>query len=137
VAIAHVLDVADPVVGQADARAFEGGQHAAAAVVADDHDVLHLEHLDGELDGRQRVEVGVHDDVGDVAVHEHLARLQAGDLVGGHAAVGAAYPHELGRLLLREAGEEAGALVRSICAAQARLWAKRSLERGGHGRIFT
>src|SRR5206468_2320784 len=55
--------------------------------------------------------VGVHHDVRDVAMYEHLARLQARDLVGGHAAVGTADPHVLGRLLLREAGEEARPLA--------------------------
>ncbi|MCY1539244.1 hypothetical protein D9M68_748220 [compost metagenome] len=108
VAVAHVLDVADPVVGQADALAAERSLHAGAAVVADHHDVLDLQVLDRELDRRERVEVGVHHDVGDVAVHEHFTRLQAGDLVGGHAAVGTADPHVARRLLLDKAGEEAG-----------------------------
>src|SRR5690606_29585727 len=42
VAVAHVLDVADPVVGQADALAVQRGEHAAAAVVAHHHDVADL-----------------------------------------------------------------------------------------------
>ena len=50
----------------------------------------------------------MHDDVGHVAVHEDLAGVEPGDLVGRHAAVSAADPHVLGRLLLRQAGEEAG-----------------------------
>ena len=90
-----VADMAQPVVGQADARAGQAGVHAAAAVVADHEDVLDLEQVDRELDHRQAVEVGVHDHVGDVAVHEHLARRQAEDLVGGHARVGAADPQVL------------------------------------------
>jgi hypothetical protein len=65
---------------------------AAAAVVAADDDVLDLEHLDGELHHREAVEVAVHHDVGDVAVHEELARLQPHDLVRGHAAVRASHP---------------------------------------------
>ena len=36
---AYVLHVAQPVVGEAHAFAAQGGAHAAAAVVADDHDV--------------------------------------------------------------------------------------------------
>ena len=48
------------------------------------------------------------DDVGDVAVDEHLARREPDDLVRRHAAVGAADPEVLGRLALRELGEEGG-----------------------------
>ena len=75
--------------------------HAAAAVVAADDDVLDLQHVDGVLQHRQAVQVGVHDDVGDVAVDEQLARQQADDLVGRHAAVGAADPQVARRLLAR------------------------------------
>ncbi len=112
VAVAHVLDVADPVVGQcrcARPRAPPGRRRSRSGPTT--MMCSHLEPLDRELDRRQRVEVGVHDDVRHVAMHEHLARLQPGDLVGGHAAVGAADPHVLGRLLLHQAGEEAGAIA--------------------------
>ena len=74
-------------------------------MAADDH-VLHAEDVDRVLEHREAVEVGVHDDVRDVAVHEHLARREADDLVRRHAAVGAADPEVLGRLLLGELGEE-------------------------------
>ena len=84
--------MAYPVVGQADAGAFERRLDATAAVMADHHDVLDLQPLDRELDRRQRVQVGVDDDVGDVAVHEHLTRIEPGDLVGRHPAVGTADP---------------------------------------------
>src|SRR5690606_34718841 len=40
VSVGHVLDVPDPVVGQAHPLAVERGEHAAAAVVADHQDVL-------------------------------------------------------------------------------------------------
>jgi hypothetical protein len=105
VLLRHVLHVAQPVVGQADAVIGHGRVHAAAAVVAAENDVAHLEDVDGELDHRQAVEVGVHHHVGDVAVDEHLARRQAGDLVGRHARVRAADPQVLGRLLVGKAGE--------------------------------
>ena len=69
----------------------------------------HLQHVDRVLQHRQAVEVGVHDDVGDVAVDEQLAGQQADDLVGRHAAVGAADPQVLRRLLRRQPLEELGA----------------------------
>ena len=85
------------------ARALECRLDAAAAVVAADDDVLHAQDVDGVLEHREAVEVGVHDDVGDVAVDEHLAGREADDLVGRHAAVRAADPEVLGRLLVGEA----------------------------------
>ena len=66
------------------------------------------QHLDRVLQHRQAVEVGVHDDVGDVAVHEDLAGVGAGDLVRRHPAVGAADPEVARRLLGREPPEEPG-----------------------------
>ncbi len=102
----HVLHVPQPVVDQAVRLALHRRPHAAAAVMpADDH-VLDLQHVDRELQHRQAVEVGVHDHVGDVAVHEQLARIEADDLVRRDAAVGAADPQELRGLLFLEPGEE-------------------------------
>jgi hypothetical protein len=98
----HVLHVAQPEVGESDALVVERGVHTAAAVMADDHDVLDLEHIDGELDHREAVEVGVHHDVGDIAMDEDLARQQADDLVGRHARIGAADPQVFRRLQVRQ-----------------------------------
>ena len=105
---ADVLDVAQPVVGEADAALEEGGGDAGAAVVADDEDVFDAEDIDAELEAGEAVEVGVDDDVGDVAVDEEFAGAEIDDLIGGHAGVGAADPEELRGLLLGEAGEEFG-----------------------------
>ncbi len=97
----HILHVAQPVVAQSDAGAVQRGAHAVAAVVAADDDVAHLEDVDRELHDRQAIQVGVHDEVGDVPVDEQFAGQETDDLVRGHAAVGAADPQILGRLLLR------------------------------------
>ena len=107
VPVANVLHVTDPVVGQADPTVFEGRDDAAALRMADDDDVAHLQHVGSELDHRQAVEVGMGDDVGDVAMHEELARLEVDELVGWHAAVGAADPQVARRLLGQQACEEA------------------------------
>src|SRR6185369_8808464 len=106
VSVTNVLDVADPVVREADAAVLERRSDAAAPRMADDDDVMHLEDVDRELDDREAVEVGVNDDVGDVAMNEELTRREVDELVGGNAAVGAADPEVLRRLLLQEAGEE-------------------------------
>ncbi len=105
--VAHVLHMAQPVVDDAHARVVQRGRNAAALGVADDDDVAHLQRIDRVLDHRQRVQVGVGDDVGHVAMHEHVARQQADELVGRHAAVGTADPQVLRRLLREQAREEA------------------------------
>jgi hypothetical protein len=68
---------------------------AAATVMSAHDDMADLEHLDGELDHRQAIQIRVHDDVGDVAMHEQFPRQQVDDFIRGHAAVGAAYPQIL------------------------------------------
>ena len=76
--------------------------------MADHHDVLDLEHFDGVLQHGKAVEIGMHDNVGDIAVNEHLTREQAHDLVRRYTAVGTADPEVLRVLLRRELFKEAG-----------------------------
>ena len=73
VAHAYVLNMAQPVVGQSDTGTQQSCTHPCAAIVPHHHDVLHLEMLDCELDGGQGVQVGVHHQIGHIAVHEDLA----------------------------------------------------------------
>ena len=122
----HVLDMPQPVVDEADALVLQRRGDAAAAVVPADDDVLDLQHLDRELDHRQAVEIRVDNDVGDVAVNEELARQEPDDLVGRHAAVGAADPEVLGDLLARSCSKNSGFLLR-MRSDQARLFSKRDV----------
>ena len=108
--LADVLDVAEPVVTQADPILREGDPNAAASVVADDHDVLHFEDIDGKLDDGKAVEIGVNDEVGDVPVDEEFSREEVDDFVRGDAAVGTADPEVLGGQLLGESREKGGVL---------------------------
>jgi hypothetical protein len=87
-----VADVTQPVVDQAQALRLHRRSHPAAAIVAAHDHVLHLEHVDRVLQDRQAVDVGVLDQVGDVAVHEQLAGRAADDVVGRQPAVGAPDP---------------------------------------------
>src|SRR5262249_20450183 len=107
VLLGHVLHVPQPVVDQSQRGLLPHHLDPAAAVVAADDHVLDLQHVDGVLEHRQAVQVRVDDDVGDVAVNEELARQEAHDLVGRHAAVGAPDPEEARRLLPRETVEKA------------------------------
>ena len=104
------VDLADgvqPVVDEAAPLAVDGRRHAAAPVMSDHQDVLHLEHVHGELKHREVVGVLGWRQVRDVAMDKQLARVEVDDLVGGHAAVRAADPQVFGRLLALEALEEA------------------------------
>ena len=71
-------------------------------------DMFDLEVLDGVLDHTQRVQVARVQDVGDVAVDEDIARLEAEDGGFGDAGVGATDPEDLGGLAFCERGEERG-----------------------------
>lgn len=101
-----VADVAQPGVHEAKVLGRHGGLDTAAAVVAADNNVLNLEVLDGILDDAHNVEVRVAHQVGNVTVHKGVAGLQARDLLGGDAGVGASDPEILGVLAGRELLEE-------------------------------
>lgn len=105
--------MAQPVVDQAMFVIVHGCFNATTTVVSANHDVLYLEHLNGILNDRKAVQVGMDHNVGNVAVYEDLARRQVDDLIGRHAAVGTAYPEVFGGLLLGKAAEEAGILFTS------------------------
>ena len=69
-------------------------------------DVLDLQVHDGVGDDAEGVEVARVQDVGDVAVDEDVAGLEAEDGGFGDAGVGAADPEDLGVLAVGEGGEE-------------------------------
>ena len=68
--------------------------------MAADDDVLDLQHLDGKLKHRQKVQIGAMDEIGDIAVYEDFARLQSGDDIGRNATVRTSDP-EIFRTLHR------------------------------------
>src|SRR5687768_11109105 len=101
-----VADVAQPVVDQAEGLRLERGADAAAPVVAADDDVADAQDLEAVLEDAEAVHVRVDDDVRHVAVDEHLPRLPADDAVRRQAAVRAADPQDLRRLLVAQPVEE-------------------------------
>ncbi len=110
VAVAAVerADAGEPVVDHAMAEIFDRRADAAATVVAANDDVADFEDVHGVLDHGEDVEIGLGDDVGDVAVDEDLTGREAGDLVGGHPAVRATDPEVFGVLLFGELAEKRG-----------------------------
>ena len=87
VTIGRVLDMPEPIVDQAQGGSPIGGHHTPTAVMPAHDRVLDAEHLDGVLQDREAIEIGVHDEVGDIAVDEDLARGQTDDLIRRHAAI--------------------------------------------------
>nr|GFD57614.1 hypothetical protein [Tanacetum cinerariifolium] len=79
----HVADVSQPGVQQPKILRCHGGLDAATAVVSAHHDVLDLEVAHSVVDNRHDVQIDVVDEVGDVAMDEHLARVDAGEGFGG------------------------------------------------------
>jgi len=76
--------------------------------MAAQHDMLDAHVRDGVLDHRGGGEVARVQDVGDVAVDEDVAGLEARDGGFGDAGVGAAEPEDFGGLAFGEGGEEGG-----------------------------
>lgn len=107
---ADVIDILEPGMGEADGMAVEDGADAGTAVVTADDDVADFEDVDGEMEGGKAVEVAGGHDVGDVAVDEHFARKEAGDLIRRDSAIAAADP-EVGRSLLAGEFFEEGGVV--------------------------
>ena len=103
-------------------RAAGRHPHAPASVVPHHQDVLHLQHVDGELQHGEVVGVLRRREIGDAAVHEKLARIEADDLVGRNPALGAANPQIFRCLLTFELLEEAG-VAKTFRSAQTRLFA--------------
>lgn len=95
----HVLHVTQPVVDQAKAKILHRRIDAATAVVAADDHVADFQYIDGKLQDRQTIKVGVDDYVGDVAMDEQVPGRKADELRRGHAAVGTANPKMARRLL--------------------------------------
>ena len=85
-----VADVSEPRVQQTHVLWCHGGLDTTTAVVAANDNVLNFEVADRVVYDGHDVEVDVVDEVGNVAVDEHLAGLETGDGFGGDARVGAA-----------------------------------------------
>ena len=74
---ADVLDVAQPVVDEAEAAIGQRGRDTTTAIVADHEDVLDLQEVDREMEHREAIQIGVDDDVGDVAMDEDFTGDEA------------------------------------------------------------
>lgn len=90
----QILDVPQPVIDHSKLLLGQRGSDTSAAVMSADDNVANLENVDGVLEDRQQVHIGVGDDIGDVAVDENLAGIQVDDLVCRNTRIRAAYIFE-------------------------------------------
>jgi hypothetical protein len=104
--VMDVLDMPEPVVDEAETPIGEGGGDAGAAVMANHKDVAHFQIVHGELEDRKAAQVGMDDDVGDVAMDENFPRDESENFIGRDAAVGTANPQIFRMLGAGEAMEE-------------------------------
>src|SRR5437879_6576283 len=84
----------------------KSGKHAAAVVMTADDYVFYAENLDGKLNDRQAIHVGVIDKVGDISMDKYLAGLEIDNGIRRNAAVRAADPQVFGGLLIGEIGKK-------------------------------
>ena len=76
--------------------------------MAADDDMLDFQMHDGIADDAERVQVAPVQNIGDIAVHEDIAGLEAQERGFRDAGVGAADPEDLGGLAFCAGGEEGG-----------------------------
>jgi hypothetical protein len=62
--------------------------------VATNNDVLNLQNVNGILNNRKAVEIGMNNEVSNIAVNKQFARFKTGQTFGGDAAVGTSNPEE-------------------------------------------
>ena len=84
---ANAAHVPQPVVNEAELVAPLSRPDASAIIMTANNDVPDFQHVNRELDHGHAIEVGMLDDIGYIAVNEHLSRQQAHDLIRRHAAV--------------------------------------------------
>tara|TARA_R110001592_G_scaffold155960_1_gene386088 strand:+ start:75 stop:611 length:537 start_codon:yes stop_codon:yes gene_type:complete len=102
-AIPHILYMPQPVTDQAKSLIAQSSSDAATAIMTNHKNMLDLQHLYGELQNGQAVEIRVYHYVGYIPVHKKLAGRHINNLVGWHSAIGTANPQIFRRLLIRQA----------------------------------
>ena len=93
------LNELQPTIYQAERFSIQHGLDAPAAIMTAQDDMAHLQHLYGELHHAHQVDVLAPNHIGNVSVHEHIARIGVGDLRGRHPGIGASNPEKV-RLLM-------------------------------------
>ena len=101
-----ILNMPQPVVRKADTSSVSCSAYAGTSVVTNHHDVFNFKVFHCKLDRRKCIQIRGHNQIRDVSVHEYFARVEAGYLVCGHAAIRASNPHVFRALLTCQSGKE-------------------------------
>ncbi len=102
-----VLDACQPPIDQPVVMSVHGGVDSPTPIVTTHDDMFDAEHFDGVLEHRHEVHVGGNHEIGNVSVHEEIARLRTGYLIGVDSTVGASDEQEFRLLTGRQAIEKA------------------------------
>jgi hypothetical protein len=84
---ADVVDVAQPIINQAQFATLECSLNSPATIVTAHNDVLHFEDFDGVLNNRQAIKVRMHHNIGHITVYKKFSRKQTDDFIGRHTTV--------------------------------------------------
>ena len=105
-----IIDMTQPVVHKSDTFLTQGCHDTTASIMTAHDDVLYLQHIDGKLDDRKGVEVGMDNNIGNIAMDKDFSWSQPHKFLGGNPAVRASNPEILWLLLNREFFKKAGVL---------------------------
>jgi len=82
-----ISDASEPRIQDAHISVAERSLDTAAIIVSTDNDMLDVQMDDGIFNDGHDIEVGVGNEVGDIAMHENFASIESHDLVSGHTTV--------------------------------------------------
>lgn len=91
----HVRDRLQPMVDKSSPLVVYRSANTTASIMPTDDYVPDFKYLNGILQNGQEIDVPRWSKVGDIPMHEQLARIQADNLVGWHAAIRAPDPEML------------------------------------------
>jgi len=80
---------------------YNSGPDTTATIMSTDNNMFALDQFYPVLNDWQAIQIVIHHNIGDIAIHKAFARWQLDYLIGRHAVFGAANPQLFQCLLLR------------------------------------
>ncbi len=71
----YIFDVGQPILNLAVIPVLHRRPNTPASVMPGDDNMAHVEDLDGELDNCKAVQIGVRDNIRNIAMYKHLSGL--------------------------------------------------------------
>src|SRR5690606_9716635 len=98
----NILDVAEPVVDDAELLAAQRCGHTTATIMPRYNNVFHFQYVYRIVEHAEHVHVRMDTHVGDITMYENFAGLGVGNLVGRHTAIGTSDPKQFWLLSFRQ-----------------------------------